>query len=439
MRALPLFLILAVNECFSQNPNAEKNFVKMPELLKKSKTDPTIYEYSNSFGTISLQLKTDSSFLYSSLAEYDYKLSIGKYYIVKDKITLKWDSTQTFIGIKNIKTYNAQKPTGFIIDNVSYYFENNLNTIEKEPLENYKAKIVGLILPTDTTHKRSRTYASYKFNLGVLNASNSPGDLVISFPYTTIVKNGGVAISSNYYQKIPNVFPKNFTLCDVLHFTLGHNSLFYDIGFGGLIKTGSASPNFNAGAGFMLNAGFGYSLPFGKNERVNKKEKQFFLNSSLNFFYNSFSVDMDNGNTIDNEGKQIDVLGLTAAPTYTWNSRSSGGFHEVNASKLGLSLSEQCLSLSPKICITNNPYTHKFHFGAYISYFIPLARFESLGFYQTNDSINHGHHVGSVPIKTNSINVTYNNTTVSKIPLNFGGLYFGVTIGYNFYHSKKKR
>lgn len=302
-----------------------------------------------------------------------------------------------------------------------------------------KVKEVGLILPVDTNSKKSRTYASYKLNIGFLNAQNNSGDISISFPYATIPANGGATTLNNYYQKIDHTFPRNFMLCDILHFTVGHNSFFYDVGIGGKIRIGYASPNFKAGEGLMLNAGFGYSLPFGKKERGNKEEKQFFFNSSLNIFYNTVAVDMDNDNTINNSGKQIDVLGLIANPTYTYT--VSHSIYTTKASNLSLSLSEQCLSLSPKISITNNPYTHKLHFGVDVSYFIPLARFESLLFYQTSDSSFYtgDHHVGSVPLKTNGIKVTYNNATVSKIPLNFGGLYFGVTIGYNFYHSKKKR
>lgn len=448
MRVLLILLILAFSKGFSQNPDMEKEFKKMPEQLKRSKKDATLYENNNSNRRTSLQLKKDSSFVFSSLSEFEYKLSIGKYSVVKDKITLNWDSTQTFIGIKNAKTYNGRQPNNVIIDNLNYYFEDDLNRIEKESVENYKAKIIGLVLLVDTSTKISRTYAAYVCNIGWLNARSKPCDITISFPYTVNTVKGGGITSSKFNQAIQNAFPRNFMFFDILHFTIGHNSFFYDFGIGGIDKQGYASSNFANGTGLMFNAGFGYSIPFGKKVKSNKRERQFSLNSSLNIYSNPLNVDMDAGNSINNSGKEIFVLGLSAEPTY--RVRGVNGFLTAKASNLDISLSEQCLSLSPKISITNNSFAYRFHFGMDVSYFIPLARFERLSFSQSSDSTfnsngsfghfnNSSHNIGSIPTRNSGISLTYNNATVSKIPLNFGGLYFGVTIGYNFYHPKKKR
>ena len=102
---LRVFLLLIViagiaKQSFGQNKHISEEYLKMPEHLKRSKGDSSVYESGDANIITSLQLKSDGSFIYTNLSTDGKSLSAGKYSLNDEILILEWDSIDTYKAIE---------------------------------------------------------------------------------------------------------------------------------------------------------------------------------------------------------------------------------------------------------------------------------------------------------------------------------------------------
>ncbi|MEO8759803.1 MAG: hypothetical protein ABI388_02095 [Bacteroidia bacterium] len=264
-------------------------------------------------------------------------------------------------------------------------------------------------------------YNSWYGSMGGLFSENKPSDISISVPYTSTNLNG-MHQPSIFSSNDKNPFPHNYIIADFYHLSIGRKYLFYDGGIGAL---GALSLN-NKGVSNTLtvNTGIGANVWLGKKD--NHAQARFLLKPSINFAYSDFS---DWLGDVNNRNEYVDVLGITAKPTYNYTSHHHT--YTTNATTLSFLLQEQYINLYPKITLTTNPHNHTFYWGIDVAYYIPIYRKENL-YLRQNSNDKSTNYAGKIDASDSRINLQYNNNRVSQTPLNFNNLYVGFSIGVNF-------
>ena len=153
MRGCFIFLFFFFEIGFSQSKHISEEYLVMPEHLNRNKADVTTYESNDETSTTTLQLKADGSFIYTSLLDDGKKLSVGKYMLADDILTLDWDSTDTYKAAENNSVYNSTKPAPFIIDNVSYSFNKQSGVLKKQAV-NHAHSIEIFFSPNDVNNNK---------------------------------------------------------------------------------------------------------------------------------------------------------------------------------------------------------------------------------------------------------------------------------------------
>jgi hypothetical protein len=273
--------------------------------------------------------------------------------------------------------------------------------------------------------KSTGRYFTIYTGFGEILSHNSPVNLFVNFPFWSTAHGN---IPENFTVIKTNMSPKNFALFDVLHFSYGDHLIFFDAGIGGLTKMGGVSSDFNSGlwAGF----GTGVNIPFDFFAPKKPRAKRFFLKAAINLTYNNFNLDMG---YISNSGTQINVMGLTAAPTFTYTAGSKYYHYTATgyAENLKVAVDENYWVFAPKLSLTSNPNTHIFYWGIDAAYYFPHSHHDYLTFTQTAQGSNVTHEVGKVSLTNNNLTLLNNNVRSTTLPFNFNCFYIGFNIGVN--------
>lgn len=101
----------------------------LPSVLTlDSKEKPTTYEYQWKFGSTYIILNSDSTFIYYSVFEVGYDLTLGTFKKKKNTLILNWDENITLEAIsdKDIygKYFEHSKPNAFQIERVHFKIKN---------------------------------------------------------------------------------------------------------------------------------------------------------------------------------------------------------------------------------------------------------------------------------------------------------------------------
>lgn len=82
-----------------------------------------------------LTLDSDTSFVYYSVYEVGYDLTIGKYYQTDSTIFLMWDSLITNIAVRDsaiyMKYFRYSRPFPYKIDSIKYKIEDDMLELVK--------------------------------------------------------------------------------------------------------------------------------------------------------------------------------------------------------------------------------------------------------------------------------------------------------------------
>lgn len=251
-------------------------------------------------------------------------------------------------------------------------------------------------------------------------SENRTGAIQVSFPYAVTLPGSGTS-DSLFKSKSIRPYSMLKSQVSLINLEAGNQNQFFTAGV-----TMSFIGDLN-GYGFTM--GYGRNLHFQKNRhKYHQLPKAFFVfRPSLNLAFTPYAG-FDNGNpfylgTINNEDRQLYVLGNIIRPTYT----TSGRYRKTYQAKtLDIYYSQKEWALVPKIAISNNPFRHFLHWEIELAYNIPFS--EKAGILLTQNSLN--------PVKTININdpgirVLYERNPIKSSPYTLFGFYIGGRIGLN--------
>ena len=106
------------------------NRIRFPEKFEEIKESKNKFESQGLLHSSYLFLNDDNSFVYYSIFEVGYDLTIGNYNLNNDIITLNWDSLKTYNAVKDPNYYKKYSkystPLPFKINNIRYKKFKNL-------------------------------------------------------------------------------------------------------------------------------------------------------------------------------------------------------------------------------------------------------------------------------------------------------------------------
>ena len=252
---------------------------------------------------------------------------------------------------------------------------------------------------------------------GQLFSKNTPGLLQIKFPYTIIDQSGNTS-SQTFISNSLSPSKKNRQIISL------------NLEIGGL----KHAFNIQGGADSYSAAYFGFGYGYNIFIKFFNKSNNIIIQPSVNFCYGQFHGDLG---SIDNENKDLKVLGSDANSTYilTWGKPQTP--HTENAKTLDITYIQNFWTILPKLSFRNNHYKHTIHLEFDLGYYFPLYKKEGIELEQDNvHSITQTKITG---FDTNSsLITTYNHKIVTSTPINFSGLYLGVVVGVNINYKNSR-
>ena len=249
-------------------------------------------------------------------------------------------------------------------------------------------------------------------------SENKTGPIQVSFPYS-VTAPGGATTDTSFKSAPISPYSKSKSQVSLFTLEVGNPKQFF---------TAGVTVNFIGelnGYGFMM--GYGRNLYFlQNNDNATPVPAAFFVfRPSLNLAYSPYSG-FDHNNpfylgSINNDHRQLYVLGNSIPPTYTTGGRFPKTFQ---AKTLDIYYSQHDWALVPKIALSNNPFKHFLHWEIELAYNMPLT--EKTGILLTQDS---AHPIQTVNINDRHMQVLYNSHPIRSSPYVLYGFYIGGRIG----------
>jgi hypothetical protein len=277
------------------------------------------------------------------------------------------------------------------------------------------------------SHPRYR-YISWILGSGanVLFLNKTTGGTIgVGFPYTATDATTGVTSNYTFQSQNQTIYRTVNPYWNMFRLNIGWLRSFcnYDL------SIGSPFLSFSIGYGYSW-----YLNGFGEHEK-NMADRRFVLRASINVFVNDDISGVSLGN-IDNKNRTIQVLGVTAKPTYTQDETDDDGndYTETDsAHNLKIFYKQYEGALMPKISIGSNPYRHAtlskdgtYLQGRYTNWELSLGYnipFSDEGEIILRQDSNPDNPIGTFQLNTHGLTYMYNGKPTIFAPFRFSGLY----------------
>ena len=296
-----------------------------------------------------------------------------------------------------------------------------------KPQKNISSQTKNADVKVDDSLYNRKRYLIYSASFGSLFCKKAPGILSATFPYTSKDISTGIATSKTFNGNFKNPFPPNIYLIDILNMEMVSKKHFFDIGTG-------INSNQYSDYSLYVKIGYGHIFPVNFIQRHNRSILLFKPSVSLLFL----SGYLESLGSIDNENKQISLLGYTAGNQFTTPSgrNMSGGTY--NANTLDVEFKRTNFMLAPKINVSN-----KINKGIYwsidVGWLLQMSNHNRFYLNQeANDDNKHQQVLATVKPGTNGLNATFNGMPFIKGP-NIGGAYVGVNVGLYIWKKTPKK
>ncbi|HXP50987.1 MAG TPA: hypothetical protein VN922_13595, partial [Bacteroidia bacterium] len=285
-----------------------------------------------------------------------------------------------------------------------------------EKTENIKTATV-YTAGSDSAHGKPHGYVVLLTSgPGLMLYHSTAGILNISFPYS-VINSSGVILQNVFQSSKSNIFSYYSPIISFLGCEFGTPKAFFTIGINTSISY----------SGFNYEFGYGYNLYYKNRKLYTSKTKQsntLVIKPSLNFSYYQLQTGLG---VINNFNTNLYIFGGYANSTYQTTYKGTTTTH--TASVVNVDFYQMDYAFSPKISISNNPYSHVLNWEITCGYIIPLSENGGLSVYQVGTDGDQYSFTGNklTPLNLPGIHALFNTTTITNSPYTFRSLFLGAT------------